>query len=350
MRYSEHLASLIIRQIGILVAAILLLLTQILPLHAQENPVLRERIQVYSDLVTLGDLFENAGEVASTPVFRSPELGTSGKVAANRVAAAARQHGLEWSNPGEISHVSVRRPGRPVTLEEVRKAIAEKAGGEGEEWLVEFSRGSKPYQIDARIDGPITVKHMHVQQGTGIFRAVITARTGDHTAKEKIFTGRAFPSVEAVVPAHAISRGSIIQEDDLKVIRLPKSRVANTAIEDKSAAIGMAAKQRLNVGRAVLQTDIELPKLVQRNAFVTIVYKVPGMVLKAKGKALADGAKGEMIQIENLQSKRTIEAQVSGTGLVSVTGETASRPQPNPRRTARSVPRSASGKNTYVIR
>ncbi|MEM8744332.1 MAG: hypothetical protein AAGF14_06840, partial [Pseudomonadota bacterium] len=52
---------------------------------ARAEPLLREQIKVYSDIVTLGDLFENAGDAERAPVFRSPELGTRGVVAAKRV-------------------------------------------------------------------------------------------------------------------------------------------------------------------------------------------------------------------------------------------------------------------------
>lgn len=313
--------------------------------QAQNTPVLREQIKVYDDLVTLGDLFENAGEASSAPVFRAPERGTKGVVAAKRVAASAHRHGLKWLNPGGLRDVTVQRPGRQITLDDVRDLIGKRAGGSDEPWTVNFSRGAKSFHIDPRIKAPLTVKHMDLQSRSGKFRVVISVDSPEHPIQDRTFTGKAYASVEAIVPARTIQRGATIVEDDLKIVRMPKSRVANAAIEDMETAIGMAAKKRLVMGRPVRQTDIEHPKLVKRGGLITIEYRVPGMVLKSKGKALADGSKGQMVSILNLRSKRTMEGYVTGTGQVSV-----SMQKSFPARTASKAPSGGGGRNSFVIR
>ena len=59
-------------------------------------------------------------------------------------------------------------------------------------------------------------------------------------------------------------------------------------------------------------------ELVARNETVTIYYEVPGMVLTIRGKAMDAGAKGDVVNVLNIQSKRTIQATVSGPGRVNV--------------------------------
>jgi len=123
---SERLANLICA-----FAAALLIAGYAASAFAQNAPlVLREQINVYSDIVTLGNLFDNAGDAAGSPVFRSPRLGTSGVVAARRVAASAQQHGLVWSNPGGITEIKVSRPGHMIMMEEVRELVAERAAAD----------------------------------------------------------------------------------------------------------------------------------------------------------------------------------------------------------------------------
>ncbi len=345
MNESRNMKKQILQRLVSFLAACLALATFHVAAQAQNEPVLREQIKVFSDLVTLGDLFENAGEAAGAPVFRAPELGTNGVVAAKRVAASAHQHGLEWRNPGGINEVSVQRPGRLVSTEEVREIIGKHAGGEEEAWSVDLSRGSKPYHIDPRVKAPLTIKYIDLQSRSGRFRAVLSVDDGELAVPDKIFTGRAYASVEAVVPARTIERGATIVADDLKMARMPRSRVTNAAIEDMETAIGMAARQKLIMGRPVRRSDIEKPKLVVRNSMVTIVYQVPGMVLKSKGKALADGSKGEMVAIMNLRSKRTIEGLVTGPGQISLSIHPG-----QPARTASKVVGTSGGKNSFVIR
>jgi flagella basal body P-ring formation protein FlgA len=60
------------------------------------------------------------------------------------------------------------------------------------------------------------------------------------------------------------------------------------------------------------------PQVIQRNEAVTLVYEVPGIVLRVRGKALEAGAVGDIIGILNIQSNRTIQAVVTGPGAVSV--------------------------------
>lgn len=313
--------------------------------RALEPLVLREQIEVLDDIVTLGHLFENAGEESNVAVFRAPELGTTGIVSASRVSAAAGQHGLEWSNPGGIQEVTVSRPGRLVTLEEIRNAIAEHAARGDGKWSVDFSRGTRPFHIDSRITAPIRVKQFDSGLDGGPFRATLTVEHDRIAVRDETVTGHAYPSVEAIVPARTIQRGTTITRDDLEVVDLPRARVSNTAIEDMKAAIGMAARQRLAPGRPIRRDHLEHPKLVTRNSLVTITYAAPGMVLKAKGRALDDAAKGDPVQVVNLQSKRTIEARVTGSGLVSVTGL---QTMAAPKRTATSREPAGEAINSYV--
>jgi flagella basal body P-ring formation protein FlgA len=324
--------------------------------------VLREQIKVFSNIVTLGDLFDNAGAESSAPVFRSPDLGTSGVVAAKRVAAASRQHGLEWPNPGGILEVKVSRPGRMILLDDVRDLIADRAAGDDDDaaYRVTFSRGAKPFYIDPKAEGEISVKQMELNTRSGRFRAVIGAPEGNQNVQDKVYTGRAYPTVEAIVPTRLIKRGATIVAEDLKMVRLPRTRVSQSAIEEVASAVGMAAKQRLIIGRPVRSTDLEEPKLVKRNMIVTIAYSSPGLTLKAKGRALADGGRGEMVAILNLQSKRTLEGKVTGSGIVSVStrltqqaltappAQTANIVQQT--RTALRARANRGGRNSYVIR
>lgn len=313
--------------------------------QAQDDPILRGQIKVFADLVTLGDLFENAGDASDAPVFRAPELGANGVVRAIRVVEAALQHGLDWRNPDGVKEVAVDRPGRLISLDEIRELIKERAAGGQEAWSVSLSARARPFHIDPRINSAVRVTHLDLNSRTGRFRAVITVPASRQPVSDQIFTGRAFPSVEAVVPARIIERGAIITAEDLKIANLPRSRVTENSPRDIDAIVGMAAKRRLMTGRGIRITDLEHPRLVKRNDIVTIVYNSAGLSLKSKGRALADAIRGKTISILNVQSKRTIEAVVTGTGIVSVSPFPA-----RPLRTARKAGGGQSGPNSFIVR
>ena len=99
--------------------------------------------------------------------------------------------------------------------------------------------------------------------------------------------------------------------------RRPKTDVI--AIED---VLGFAAKRALKPGQVIRAGDVVKPELVGRNETVTISFEVPGMTLSIRGTALEAGALGDVVNVVNIQSKRTIQATVSSRGRVTVTAAT----------------------------
>ncbi|MGE0613945.1 MAG: flagellar basal body P-ring formation chaperone FlgA, partial [Hyphomicrobiales bacterium] len=302
------------------------------PADAQGAPVLREQVRVHAPVVTLGDLFENAGSSASTPVFLSPDLGTQGVVAARRIAAAALQHGLVWENPGGIHQVSVQRPSRLVTLDEVRDAIAAKISHDlgltdAKSLTILLNSGGRAFHVDSRITGSLLVKRVDINDTSGAFRATVGFDDMAAQAQDVTFSGRSIETEEIALPVRIIERGAVITENDLETTRVARTQIPTGVLRDMKELVGMAAKRQLSIGQAVRRSDIEKPRIVERNALVTIVYRVPGMVLRTQGRALDSAAIGESVAILNIQSKRTIQATVDGPGLVSVNSLLGPGPQ-----------------------
>lgn len=311
-------------------------------------PVLRERIKVYSDLVTLGDLFENAGPAASRPVFRSPDLGSHGVVAASRVAAAAREHGLHWNNPGGIGKVTVERPSRLVTIEEIRQAIAVRAARELEapapdDVSVTLDRLARPFHVSARIDGPVMIRRLYMQGRGGRFEAVIALDDANAAnERERSFHGLVQETITIPVPAKPLERGATIAAGDLHTMRLPRIEMQAGIVTEASELAGMAARRALPADQPVRRQDLERPRLVQRNVLVTLVYETAGLSLKVSGRALDHGAKGDTVAVLNTRSKRTVHGVVHGPGLVAINPSPGLLPTgaaPAPERAAEPAPR-----------
>lgn len=64
--------------------------------------------------ITLGDLFDNAGEASSSVVAAGPKAGGSVVLDASRVQTAARSAGLVWANPSGLRRIAVRGGSAPV--------------------------------------------------------------------------------------------------------------------------------------------------------------------------------------------------------------------------------------------
>ena len=57
---------------------------------------------------------------------------------------------------------------------------------------------------------------------------------------------------------------------------------------------------------------------MHRNEPVLLVYEAPGIAVTVRGKASESGAEGDVVNVVNIQSKRTVQGLVTGPNRVTV--------------------------------
>ncbi|MFC7051864.1 flagellar basal body P-ring formation chaperone FlgA [Hansschlegelia quercus] len=285
-------------------------------------PTLRPQALVSSELVTVGDLVDGAGALASKPLFRSPDLGESGTVPATDIVAAAAAVGLSGIDVQGVSEVSVTRPSREASLEDLAVAVAVRAGKtygvDPRSIEVDLGAGAQPLRFAADAMGELEITSFTADPRTGRFDAtfdVAGRRSGPGPMR---LSGTALETVEAAVPVRPLARGDIIGASDVRVVRRPRAAAENAvAMAD---AIGMAARRALRQGEPMQADDLIRPQHVTRGSFVTLIYANDGVTLSLKAKALGAGAAGDLVPVQNIQSKRVVTGVVTGPSEVTVTG------------------------------
>src|ERR1044072_6547583 len=84
---------------------------------------LRSQATVSSDIVRIGDLVENAGAAANTPIFRAPDLGQTGTVPVRAVLDAVRPHGLVGIDARGLSEMAVTHASRTISTDASEQSI-----------------------------------------------------------------------------------------------------------------------------------------------------------------------------------------------------------------------------------
>jgi flagella basal body P-ring formation protein FlgA len=135
--------------------------------------------------------------------------------------------------------------------------------------------------------------------------------------------GTAVATTEAVELLRPLARGEVIKLSDITLRRIPRGQVSHETITNPDQAIGLAARGPISAGRPLHNNELTKPELVQRSENVTIVYQMPGLMLAVRGKATDGGAEGDMIDVVNLQSNRTVRATIVSRGQVAVAPITA---------------------------
>jgi flagella basal body P-ring formation protein FlgA len=293
---------------------------------ATERPLLRADVTVTSNIVRIGDLIENAGIVANVPVFRAPALGQTGTIATSQVLEAVRPHALVGIDPGAISEVTVTRASRGIPPSEIETLVAAALAksytlGDASDIAVNFARPLRTFHLEPTQIGAPHIEQLRFDARTGRFDGTLTV-TGAPGMQVRL-AGTAVVTAETVELLRPIARGEVIKMSDLTMRRTPRAQVTPETIVDPDQAVGMAARSAINVGRPMRMSELMKPELVQRSESVTILYQTPGLMLAVRGKASDGGAEGDMIDVVNLQSNRTVRATIVGRGQVAVVPITA---------------------------
>ncbi|MGE3150124.1 MAG: flagellar basal body P-ring formation chaperone FlgA [Pseudorhodoplanes sp.] len=327
------------------IAAIILLMMTATSALAQERlevPTLKSDVTVASNLVRIGDLVENAGPAASVAIFRAPDLGETGSVPVERIVEALRPHNVIGLKTRGLSEVRVTRAGRAITLTDIERRIAQtfanQSGlGEARNLTVTLDRDARAIHVEATATAELQVARASVEPRSGRFEIAFDLPGSRTVSRAGLrYAGTIAEMIETATPVRAIARGEILRSADIVVQRRPKAEVGENAVSAEQA-IGLAARQTLRPGQFLRSVDLGRPEIVTRNDTVTIFYEAPGIMLTLRGKANESGAEGDMINVLNIQSKRILQAVVTGPGRVAVTG-TIARVASNDRATGAARP------------
>ncbi|WP_407123046.1 flagellar basal body P-ring formation chaperone FlgA [Bradyrhizobium sp. STM 3561] len=316
-------------------ATISALLALALPAAAADDfiaaPTLRASVTVTSDVVRIGDLIDNAGSAALIPVYRSPDLGTTGTLTVGQVLSALRAKQVIGVMTGDIKEVQVTRLARTLASKDIETAVAatlERRFGLGEaaNITVTFDRGVADMRLEASNTGALQPVATRYDARSGRFDIAFEIANDGNPAPTKLrFTGTAIETVEVAVLTRDVDRAELLKSSDLSLERRPKAEVAGEpAARDRS--IGMQLRRPMRAGTPIRVADIVKPDFVVRDQAVTIIYQVPGLYLTTRGKAIESGAEGDTVSVLNMQSKRTLTGIVTGRGQVTVQGASQSAP------------------------
>jgi flagella basal body P-ring formation protein FlgA len=300
------------------------------------SPVLRARVTVTGDLVRVGDLIDNAGSAAQVAVYRAPDLGTTGVLPTAQVLSVLRAHQVIGVEVRDVREVSVTRLARTVDSKDmggaVARALEHKNGlGDAANLSLTFDREVPDLRLDASYTGAMQATTARFDARSGRFDVSFEIANENAAAPTRLrLTGTAVETVEAAVLTRGVDRGDLLKSSDLVVERRPKLEVGGDAIP-RERALGMQMRRPMRVGQPLKLADIVKPDLVQRDQAVTVIYQSAGLYLTTRGKALDGGAEGDVVNVLNLQSKRTVTGVVSGRGQVTIEIAT---PRPDPVETA----------------
>lgn len=303
----------------ILRSAFATLTTVLLASAAWAAPVLRSEIVVNAALVTVGDMFDDAGAAAEQALFRAPLPGTSGLVSLDDVAAALARIGIADFETGGLDSIRVTRAAAIVDETMLNDLIAADLAqrgilGTGMSLNTLFNNPVPAINAEA-VAEPASVVNLRYLPGSGAFTARFTiagvAEPLDVSGTIELMVD--VPHITASLPA-----GTLLSADDIEMRPVPLRYVESTGFPRLDDVVGKSLLRQSREGMMLKPADVAVPQLISKNDTVTIYFRKGPMTLTVKGQAVTGATIGAPLQVLNLMSKRVISATAIAPGAVEV--------------------------------
>lgn len=281
---------------------------------------LRTAVTVNADVIRLGDLFVDAGEKRNVVVASAPAPGAKATFSARQLQSIARRSGLSWRPNSRYENAVVRRAGRLISARDIEQTIRKsmlKAGLPADR-QVALSKADFKIHMAAGDHREIRVTNPRFNVQGRQFSAILEVPNGTATPKRVQVTGNLYEMLEVPVLARRVPRGETIGIGDLEFVKLRRDAVGRNAVIDKRRIIGRTPRRVLQTGKPIHTNDLRLPYLVSKGKLVMLTVRNKHMLITARGKALENGAKGDVVRITNTRSHSTVQGIVAGPNRVII--------------------------------
>lgn len=149
-------------------------------------------------------------------------------------------------------------------------------------------------------------------------RSVVGVRC-DGEKPWKLFVSVSIATLQPVVVTRTpLARGQLVRAQDLEIAEHDTARLHRAFYTDSSGLAGLRAKRNVQAGQVLTPSMLARNQVVRRGSQVEILANAGNLEVRMRGKALANGAIGDRIRVQNLTSGRKVTGLVIEPGVVQV--------------------------------
>ena len=295
------------------------LLASLTATSALAAPVLRSEVVVNRPVITVGDMFEDAGLLAERPLFRAPAPGTVGTVGLDAVRPAAAKAGLTGYSADNVLSVRVERPAEVVDS----RVLANLISGDlayrglvpaGVEVVTRFDSADLSFNAEA-VAVPATLTTLRYQPGAAGFAARFEIAGIEGPVD---VTGSIALMVEVPHLAASLKAGAVITAADIEMKKVQLDFAGRSGIEQPDDVVGKQLRRNSRAGMMLKAADVMEPLAVRRNQQVTVLLRTGPMTLTVVGTALGDASAGQPVQVMNSVTRKILNGVATAQGAVEI--------------------------------
>lgn len=164
----------------------------------------------------------------------------------------------------------------------------------------------------------VEIRGLQADNTSKSWSANLLVLSGETVISAMPLAGRYTQMVEAPVLKRMVRNGEIIGEQDIEIRRFALERTSNDMVTDIASLIGNTPVRGISAARPIRAQEISAPSIVKKNAMVQMRYKSGGMEITTSGQLLSDGARGDVVMVRNMTSKKTVQAVIADQSTVDV--------------------------------
>lgn len=274
---------------------------------------------ITGDVVTVGDLFTNAGGSAGHVLAPAPAIGSPLALSAADLDRVAKTFRLNWENKID-SGITLERDAIAIDKDKIIASLnnSELKGKIDAGAELQLSNIQDDIIVSGHDDTDLTVSDVRFDGTSKKFSAVLNIARNDKILKQVSVEGTASIMVHVPVVKFSMTYNTLISDKDIGDIVVPQTQLRGDAIMSKADLIGMTAKRTILANQVITQQDVTPPVMVKRNDIVTIIYKSGSIQLSSKARSLGNGSRGDNVQFMNTTSKKAFDAKVTGPQTAEV--------------------------------
>jgi flagella basal body P-ring formation protein FlgA len=201
--------------------------------------------------------------------------------------------------------------------EEVKRIVSNyviEKTGEAAEWRVTCEVSTRYLaQLDAATSPPVCSGG--TAPWTGRQQFIISFATAAGAVRIPVYADITPSAVPVVVAIQPIARGAVITAADVELQSLetvPAATSRRAPLTSVEQLIGMEARQAIGAGDVISTDKVQAPIFVKRGELITVVAQGGGIRVTTTARARQDGARGELVQLESLETREIYDARVTG--------------------------------------
>ncbi len=281
---------------------------------------LKESTVIQDDTIKLGDIFHGLETNADKVLGPAPRPGHDMILNARTLMRIAIALDLPWRPVSSSEYVVLSRAGSVVDhdmiTEQLKAHLPEK--GLSGKYALAISSGLAEMVLPPEFPASVEVSNMNVRADRNWFEATLVAPSKENPAARLRVNGTLHKLIEVPVLSGALTKGSIIGARDIEMIEIRERNLNHDVFVNPQDLIGLTPRRVIIAGKPVKTDDVQAPMIVKRGDLVTMTFSSGSLSLTAQGKALENGAKGDLIRVVNASSSKTIQAEVTASKEVAV--------------------------------